>query len=115
MADLCINIAMTVNYIYVIGGDEPPYKVGISNNPDRRLKTLQTGHPKRLRIHSIKETDSTRTKLLESAIHQHLKHHRLVGEWFDLDLKTILLEVEFALIRYEDDPSLRTRVRDKWF
>ena len=106
---------MASSYIYVIGSDEPPYKVGISKDPERRLKNLQTGHPHKLRIHTLKETDSTRTKLLESAIHYHLRLHRTHGEWFNMNLKDILLEVEYALMRYEDDSSLRIRVRDKWF
>jgi hypothetical protein len=110
-----LNIAMATSYIYVIGGDAPPYKVGISKDPQRRLKNLQTGHPHKLSIHSIKETDVAKTKLLESTIHHHLKHHRTHGEWFDLPLDDIKLEVEFALMRYEDDPLLRTRVRERWF
>lgn len=115
MARSSINITMATSYIYVIGSDDPPYKVGISKDPQRRLKNLQTGHPQKLRIYGLKETDVSKTKLLESAIHYHLKLHRTHGEWFNMDLKNIMLEVEYALMRYEDDPSLRTRVRDKWF
>ena len=29
-----------VSYIYIIGSDEPPYKIGISKNPEKRLKEL---------------------------------------------------------------------------
>lgn len=104
---------METSYIYVIGGDNPPYKVGISKNPHRRLKTLQTGHPDKLKILSLKETEPSKTKLLESVIHHNMKQYRLTGEWFNLDLKTILLEVEYALIRYADDPILHVRVRNK--
>lgn len=110
-----INIAMAVSYIYIIGADQPPYKVGISKDPQRRLKNLQTGHPQKLRIHDLKETNAEKTKLLESAIHYHLKHHRTHGEWFNMSLENIMLEVEYALMRYEEDPILRTRVREKWF
>ena len=105
---------MANSYIYVIGSDDPPYKVGISKAPDQRLRSLQTGHPQKLRIHSLRETDAEKTKLLERVIHHHLKHYRTHGEWFDMSLRNILLEVEYALMRWEDDPSLRTRVRDKW-
>lgn len=105
---------MAISYIYVIGSDSPPYKVGISKDPQRRLKDLQTGFPQKLKIHMMKETESTKTRLLETVIHHHLKHHKTHGEWFDMSLKDILLEVEYALIRYEDDPTLRIRARDKW-
>ena len=64
---------MTTSYIYVIGSDNPPYKVGISRDPVRRLKALQTGHPYPLQLHYTKETDCCKTKLLEQVIHRHLK------------------------------------------
>ncbi len=105
---------MSISYIYVIGADQPPYKVGISQDPKRRLKNLQTGHPQKLRIHSLRETSADKTKLLESVIHHHLRFHRTHGEWFNMSLENVLLEVEYALMRYEDDPSLRTRVRERW-
>jgi hypothetical protein len=105
---------MTVRYIYVIGSDQPPYKVGISLDPSKRLKALQTGHPCKLRIHSIKETSSDKTKLLETVIHHHLKHYKTHGEWFNIPLEDVILEVEYVLMRWEDDPTLRSRVREKW-
>lgn len=106
---------MATSYIYIIGSDHPPYKVGISKDPERRLRNLQTGHPQKLRIHCLRETNGERTKLLEGAIHHHLRMHRTNGEWFDLDYETILLEVEYAIMRYADDPLLRTRVTRGWF
>lgn len=105
---------MSTSYIYIIGGDAPPFKVGISKDPERRLRALQTGHPHKLKIHTVKPTSADKTKLLESVIHHHLRLHRTHGEWFDLSLEDVRLEVEFALMRYEDDPLLRTRVRDGW-
>lgn len=105
---------MSVSYIYIIGSDNPPYKVGISKDPQKRLKTLQTGHPQKLRIHLLKETDATKTKLLESAIHYNMKFYRTNGEWFDLPLEKVVNEVEFALIRYQDDPNLHVRIKNRW-
>lgn len=106
---------MAVSYIYVIGGDCPPYKVGISKDPEKRLRNLQTGHPHKLRIHLLKQTDATRTKLLETTIHHNMKMHKTNGEWFDLSLDKVIAEVEFAIIRYEDDPILPMRVKQRWF
>lgn len=88
------------SYIYIIGADAPPYKIGISKEPQRRLRSLQTGHPYPLKIHNLKETDLTETKYLERMIHQNLKHYRTKGEWFQIDLKDAVLEVEYAVMRY---------------
>jgi hypothetical protein len=101
------------SYIYIIGSDNPPYKIGISKNPERRLKNLQTGHPYKLKIWELRKTESKKTKLLESVIHKHLDSYRMSGEWFDISLEQAILQVDFALIRYEDDPLLEFRVKNK--
>jgi Meiotically up-regulated gene 113 len=104
---------MQTSYIYVIGTEQPPYKIGISKNPQRRLKNLQTGHPELLRIHSIKPTNCQETKLLETVIHRNLKHYKLKGEWFNINLKDALLEIDYALMKFQDDPLLKTFVKLK--
>lgn len=103
---------MANNYIYIIGSDEPPFKIGITNNLDKRLKNLQTGHPKLLKIHEYKEVTSDKVRLLERVIHRHLKMYRTHGEWFDISLENARLELEFALIRYENDPTVAMRLKD---
>jgi hypothetical protein len=107
-----ISIRM-LSYIYIIGSDKPPYKIGISRNPERRLKNIQTGHPHKLQIWELRETDSKRTKLLESVIHKHLVNYRMTGEWFNIPLEEAKHHVDFALIRYEDDPLLEHLVKNK--
>jgi hypothetical protein len=105
-----ISTRMTHSYIYIIGSVAPPYKVGISKDPKRRLKALQTGFPLPLSILHQVQLPATRTKLLETVIHRNLKHHRLAGEWFDVPLDQLILEVEFTIIRYLDDASLRIQL-----
>lgn len=101
------------SYIYIIGSDNPPYKIGISKNPELRLKNIQTGHPHKLQILELRETDSKRTKLLESVIHKHLNNYRMTGEWFDIPLEKAILHVDYALIRYEDEPLLEHFIKNK--
>jgi hypothetical protein len=100
-----------ISYVYIIGTDTPPYKVGISRNPQRRLRALQTGHPEQLRIHHQIATDAAKTRLLESVIHNNLKLHRCAGEWFDMPLDKLRLEVDYVMIRYAEDPALHLLVR----
>lgn len=101
------------SYIYIIGSDNPPYKIGISKDPRRRLKELQTGYPQKLRILETRKVDISRTKLLESVIHKHLDQYKMNGEWFNISLKDAKLHIDFALIRYEEDPLLEHLVRNK--
>lgn len=102
---------MTTSFIYVIGGTNPPYKVGISRDPNRRLKSLQTGHPYPLQVHFTKETEICKTKLLEQVIHRHLKMYKTSGEWFDMNLPDLVLQVEYAVMRYGEDPILKSLLK----
>lgn len=91
------------SYIYVIGTDKKPYKIGFSNNPKRRLKDLQTGHPNQLTIHYIEAIPKDQVKSIEKSIHEVLRPHREKGEWFNLELHEAIAEVKFARIRYLKD------------
>jgi hypothetical protein len=102
---------MMTSFIYIIGATEPPYKVGISRDPNRRLKSLQTGYPYPLKLHYTKETDICKTKLLETVIHRHLKLYKTTGEWFNVKLDDLILDVEFAVIRYGEDPILKSLLK----
>ncbi len=70
-------------YIYLIT-DDISYKIGISkNDPNKRLKTLQTGSANTLRI--VDKFISNYANILEKTLHRtfELEHHR--GEWFNLN------------------------------
>lgn len=92
-----------MNYIYVIGGTEKPYKIGITRNLEQRLKNLQTGHPYELKIHYKEEIPESQVRLIEQTIHKTIKHKQTHGEWFDISLEDAISEVKFAKIRYLKD------------
>ena len=67
------------------------YKFGISNNPKRRIKQLQTGCPYNIKLifelvldKDIKAVD------VETQLHQHLKRYNVRGEWFSLTREHVL-------------------------
>jgi|HigsolmetaGSP12D_1036236.scaffolds.fasta_scaffold01876_5 T5orf172 domain. len=97
------------SYIYVIASrEEGPVKIGYSDDPSRRLKQLQTGHPETLRIFYQEEIGYGRRKasLLERIIHKQNVHKRLKGEWYDLTVENAILEVQYAIIRFGEDGNL---------
>lgn len=100
------------HYLYIIGSDYPPYKVGISKHPHKRLKALQTGHPDRLQIHYMVEAEHSQPRLLETAVHRNIRQYNTTGEWFDVSLETLKLELDFVLIRYGNDPNLGIMIRN---
>ncbi len=71
-------------YLYVIGPNEGPQKIGLSENVQRRLKNLQTGHPHKLHIHHFEEVPRKQVRAIEKRIHTELNYKKLKGEWFDI-------------------------------
>jgi hypothetical protein len=52
-------------FIYLIGEqDDGPFKIGFSKDPIGRLRTMQTGNPRRLRIEYVLVGDMALEKLL---------------------------------------------------
>ncbi len=71
-------------YIYFIA--EEPFsnkvKIGMSQNPQRRVKDLQTGNPNILILRHVTQYDEY--KALERTMHEICKDIRGNGEWFDI-------------------------------
>ncbi len=87
-------------YVYIIGGEsvEPPFKVGYSVDPRRRLKDLQIGSPVALKLHYVAHLKKG-TRSAEGKIHRQLKKHKVRGEWFDASVGYI---VDVIRIMYPD-------------
>lgn len=80
--------------IYVIGGNDAPYKVGFTSSLPDRMKTLQTAHPYPLRAIATAETSNAAA--YERHVHTILSAYRLSGEWFQCGLEVILAAVTEA-------------------
>ena len=90
------------SYLYVIGNDTNRQKIGLSKDVNKRLKSLQTGNPEKLKIHYTIECPSDKTRKLESKIHAELAYKRLSGEWFDMTPQEAMNYLEFARITWLD-------------
>lgn len=77
------------SYVYFIGGDETPIKIGFSSQPYERLTILQTAHWCKLSILAKIEGDLS----LEKHFHARFAAYRLCGEWFAREAE-ILAEIE---------------------
>lgn len=85
--------------LYIIGSNPMgPLKVGISKDPEVRLKQLQTACPTKLVIYATAEVSQLwygsgylelTDREAEARIHEYLQHYRLEGEWFDADLYVV--------------------------
>lgn len=67
--------------VYLIGSSGSPLvKIGCTDNPERRLRHLQTGSPLPLQLLALFEGGF----LVEAALHRRFADKRRHGEWFDL-------------------------------
>lgn len=77
------------DYIYIIKdtGKDNIYKIGVSKNPQKRVKQLQTGNCNSLKlIFEILIENSINAYEAEKIIHNYLKENNKWkhGEWFEL-------------------------------
>lgn len=71
-------------------------KIGRSKNPQRRLKTLQTGNASQLKM--VANLDGLGWR--EKDLHNTLKKWRLKGEWFEYDCVGSIPTEIYELIPY---------------
>lgn len=67
--------------LYLISSG-PYVKIGIANDVENRIASLQTGNPIELKVMSCFEFQNS--SLVERVLHQKCASQRVRGEWFDL-------------------------------
>lgn len=88
-------------FIYIIKcyDDELYYKIGITNDIDKRLKTLKTGNNNELEVIFLFQSEYA--SKVESKIHFLYKNKRVKGEWFLFNDEEIE-EVKMKIIESEN-------------
>jgi hypothetical protein len=92
---------MLDQFMYVIASNAlGPVKLGISADPDQRVRELQTGHPEPLKVLHREPVDVERVRLFERLLHRDNSHHRLRAEWFNMTVEQAIAYVIFTTIEY---------------
>jgi hypothetical protein len=74
-----------MKYIYLIQSQEEGYyKIGISKNPQKRIKQLQTGNSSPLKLIETYKTEYA--EKIEGTLHRRYSHYHKTGEWFDMSV-----------------------------
>jgi hypothetical protein len=89
-----------------LGNAAAPVKVGIAGNPAARLKTLQTGNPRKLILHETWDCHEHAAKL-EGDLHELLSNERISGEWFDIapEMARMWIEANFLILMWSSGMS----------
>lgn len=91
-----------MNQLYIIK-TPTHFKIGVSVNPEKRLKELSTGSALPLTLHSTYIPTHSAYQL-ERRLHKAFTIHRCNGEWFDI---SCLPEVELALANVSNSTPFR--------
>ena len=70
-----------VGFVYFIT-DGRYVKIGVSNNPEQRLHTLQTANASKLSLLKVVPSDNPYS--LEAALHEHYADKHVNQEWYDI-------------------------------
>lgn len=88
---------MKRHYIYVIGREEGPVKVGITSSLAARLSAIQTGcHFKIELLHYRECADRAQALEHEQIFHDVYAAQRLAGEWFEIQENLAIEGVDTA-------------------
>ena len=80
------KIEMESVYVYLMRDNYTNMsKIGISNNPHFREKTLLSQSPSIGLVYKREYFDRNIARLMEKTLHNYFQHKRVRGEWFDLD------------------------------
>lgn len=76
------QVSSKKGYVYVIGNlNAKICKIGFSEKPKERIKSIQTGCPHLLKIILLFEAE----KYTETKLHHKYARYKLYGEWFLID------------------------------
>ena len=91
---------MSGSHVYIIAESKiSPVKIGVAGSLNGRLRELQIGNPRRLRLlYSIEVGGHRRARRVESMVHALCAEHRIRGEWFKREAVKIA-------IHYLDRPA----------
>jgi hypothetical protein len=79
-------------FIYLISNQLGLFKVGVSKNPNKRIKSMETGNPDDLIILYV--YNSKKSYVIEKTLHRLYQQYHVKLEWFSLPTN----EVENFLI-----------------
>lgn len=78
---------MAKHYVYFIREAEGSTKIGVSNNPDARLATMQTGNPRTLTIEArLGPFGRAEAYSVERRMHRVFRRWHVRGEWFESEV-----------------------------
>lgn len=86
-----------ISFVYVIGSQDNPVKIGYGDRVESRLVAMQVGNPDELKILGRVVVPWDKAGLVEKGAHTILQDHHRRGEWFNVTAAEALAAIETAL------------------
>jgi hypothetical protein len=85
-----------IGFVYVIGSQDNPVKVGHAERTDNRLSQLNVGNPDPLVLHHRVGVPWRNVRDVEKLAHRMLEKHHRRGEWYNVSAAHALEVIESA-------------------
>lgn len=89
-------LSQPTSFVYVIGPDTGPCKVGVANDVDVRCRQIQIDRPEKITVLYRLAVPKDRRFDVEKHAHSILAANRTRGEWFDVDHQAAIEAVKTA-------------------
>jgi hypothetical protein len=84
--------------VYVVQSLRGPIKIGVAENPERRLSTLQGGNPDEIRLEFyLCCADRESAYQVEAHLHRRYAAYRVNGEWFSIGIDSVISDIQWSL------------------
>jgi len=90
-------------YVYIAKCSDYEYKIGVSDDPEARVKQLQTGNPSKITLVSSYESENA--EITEHKLHSLLESYALRGEWFKIPDCSMSALLTFCRVLGVDDTA----------
>jgi len=95
------------HYLYVIGTDDGPTKIGSSNSPEPRLRAFQR-EGRKASLAGVWPVERKMVLAVERYVHWQLRERHIRGEWFNVTREAAAQEIDAALAKsHQIDPKDR--------
>lgn len=103
---------MKNKFIYLIKDNVTNYyKIGISDNPNKRLQTLNSSNPNKLQILYTKQMNEARE--IEKYLHNEFRKYKIAKkEWFKFEEndKLIIHQIECVISIFEEKERIKREI-----
>lgn len=85
-------------FLYILKSEFDVIKIGISANVENRMRSISTSTPGKITlVHSVEFETREKALAIEKLLHQRYAHSLSSGEWFRVNARTVMEDLNFAL------------------